>query len=233
MIPKRRRSCLTLVILSSLHHDTTIIPFVFCVSLSSPTKMCEDVWIQHKKLIPFFGHEAIHFLANFQHILFLPMILFAGRLGVQVIGFMGNIKFQPWTILGFGLHIFLHYSILSQTSYPIQVYFVASVQQGILSLQLLGNHYTRPWTKVHVATEGNHSVWQILCSQDFACHKWTRWYYGGLNFHYAHHLFPTLPREVFHIVTPEIKVRCIDSLSKTTRDSLHLYVDSPPKSFYP
>ena len=170
-------------------------------------QMREDVWIQHKKLIPFFGDQMIHFLANFQHILFIPIIFFVGRIGIVIDSTMTERKFRPWTILGNVLHIILLYSILSATSYPVQVYIVASFQQAILSLQLLGNHYTKAWNPVHAATESNFFLWQVLCTQDFECPSWLRWYYGGLNFHYSHHLFPTLPREYFHITTPHIKVR--------------------------
>ena len=169
-------------------------------------QMREDVWIQNKKLISFYGDEAIHFLANFQHILFIPIIFVAGRVGIVIDSTVTERKFRPWTILGNGLHILLHYCILSQTSYPLQVYIIASFQQAILSLQLLGNHYTKPWNPAHEATESNYFLWQVLCTQDFKCPNWLRWYYGGLNFHYSHHLFPTLPREYFHMTTPRIKV---------------------------
>ena len=168
--------------------------------------MREDVWIQHKKLIPFYGEEVIHFLCNFQHILFLPIIFIAGRVGIVIDSTLTERKFRPWTILGNALHVLLHYLILSQTSFPLRVYAMASIQQAILSLQLLGNHYTKQWNPVHAATEGHFFAWQIMCCQDFACSKWTRWYYGGLNFHYSHHIFPTLPREYFHITTPQIQV---------------------------
>ena len=171
-------------------------------------QMREDVWIQDTKLIPFYGQEIIHFLCNFQHILFIPIIFIAGRIGIVIDSTVTERKFRPWTILGNVLHILLHYCILSQTSHPIQVYIVASFQQAILSLQLLGNHYTKQWNPVHAATESNFFLWQVLCTQDFACPNWLRWYYGGLNFHYSHHLFPTLPREYFHMTTPRIKAFC-------------------------
>ena len=170
--------------------------------------MREDVWTQNKKLIPFYGDQMIHFLTNFQDILFIPIIFIAGRIGIVIDSTLTERKFRPWTILGNVLHILLHYCILCQTSYPIQVYIAASFQQAILSLQLLGNHYTKPWNTVNAATEANYFVWQVLCTQDFDCFQWARWYYGGLNYHYSHHLFPTLPREYFHLTTPHIKRLC-------------------------
>ena len=170
--------------------------------------MREDVWIQNKNLIPFYGEELIHFLCNFQQIMFLPIMFIAGRIGIVIDSTVTERKFRPWTIFGNILHVLLHYAILSQTSYPLQVYMTASFQQAILSLQLLGNHYALPWNTVETATEGNYFLWQVLSTQDFACYKWARWYYGGLNFHYSHHLFPTLPRESFHITTPRIQKLC-------------------------
>jgi len=171
-------------------------------------QMKEDVWIQNKKIIPFYGQQLVHFLANFQHILFVPIILIFGRAGIIIDSTVTERKFRPWTLLGNVLHILLHYCILSQTNYPLQVYAIASLQFAILSLQLLGNHYTKPFHRVHTVTEGNYFLWQVLCTQDFACPKWARWYYGGLNFHYSHHLFPTLSREYFHITTPRIQELC-------------------------
>lgn len=171
-------------------------------------QMREDVWIQNKKLIPFFGEETIHFLANFQHILFLPIIFLAGRFGIVIDSTVTERKFRPWTILGNVFHVLLHWAVLRQTNYPVQVYFFASCQQAMLSLQLLGNHYTKPWNTVVDATEGNFCVWQVLGTQDFAVYNWMRWYFGGLNFHYSHHLFPTLPREYFHMTTPHIQKLC-------------------------
>mmetsp|Transcript_1862 Transcript_1862/g.3807 ORF Transcript_1862/g.3807 Transcript_1862/m.3807 type:complete len:905 (-) Transcript_1862:819-3533(-) len=171
-------------------------------------QMREDIWIQNKNLIKFYGNELIHFFVNFQHILFLVVIAVAGRVGIMIDSILTERKFRPWTKLGNILHLLLHYSILSQTNHPVSVFIVGALWQSILSLQLLGNHYTKPWNKIYAATEGNFFVWQILATQDFACPIWLQWFYGGLNFHYSHHLFPTLSREYFHITTPLIKELC-------------------------
>eukprot|EP00581_Thalassiosira_minuscula_P017988 CAMPEP_0183732158 /NCGR_PEP_ID=MMETSP0737-20130205/37655_1 /TAXON_ID=385413 /ORGANISM="Thalassiosira miniscula, Strain CCMP1093" /LENGTH=514 /DNA_ID=CAMNT_0025965087 /DNA_START=206 /DNA_END=1747 /DNA_ORIENTATION=- len=122
-------------------------------------QMREDVWIQHKSLIPFYGQEMIHFLTNFQHILFIPIIFLFGRIGILIDPTLTERKFRPWTIFGNILHLLLHYMILSQTSYPFQVYMIGSFQQAILSLQLLGNHYTKAYNPVHFATEANYFLW--------------------------------------------------------------------------
>jgi hypothetical protein len=61
------------------------------------SQMREDVWIQNKKLIPFFGDEIIHFLTNFQHILFLPIIFIVGRVGIVVDSTLTERKFRPWS----------------------------------------------------------------------------------------------------------------------------------------
>jgi len=170
--------------------------------------MKEDIWIQNANLIPFYGQELIHFLANFQHILFIPIIFFAGRIGIVVDSTLTERKFRPWTILGNVFHVLLHYAVLSQTSTPIRVYMAGACQFAVLSLQLLGNHHIKPWNNIHSASEGNFSVWQILCTQDFDTPIWFRWFYGGLNFHYSHHLFPTISREYFPITTPRIRSLC-------------------------
>lgn len=171
-------------------------------------QMKEDIWIQNANLIPFYGQELIHFLANFQHILFIPIIFFAGRIGIVVDSTLTERKFRPWTILGNVFHVLLHYAVLSQTSTPIRVYMAGACQFAVLSLQLLGNHHIKPWNNIHSASEGNFSVWQILCTQDFDTPIWFRWFYGGLNFHYSHHLFPTISREYFPITTPRIRSLC-------------------------
>jgi fatty acid desaturase len=150
----------------------------------------------------------IHFLANFQHILFIPIVFFAARIGIVVDSTLTERKFRPWTILGNVFHILLHYAVLSQTSTPMRVYMVAACQFAVLSLQLLGNHHIKPWNHISSASEGNFCVWQILCTQDFHTPVWFRWFYGGLNFHYSHHLFPTVSREYFSITTPHIRRLC-------------------------
>lgn len=61
------------------------------------TQMREDIWIQNKKLIPFFGDEPIHFLTNFQHLLFLPVIFLAGRFGIVIDSTLTERKFRPWS----------------------------------------------------------------------------------------------------------------------------------------
>ena len=170
--------------------------------------MKEDIWIQNTNLIPFYGQELIHFLANFQHILFVPIVIIAGRIGIVVDSTLTERKFRPWTILGNVCHVLFHYTLLSQSDKPVRVYMAGAVQFAVLSLQLLGNHHTRPWNTIHSASEGNFFVWQILCTQDFDTPTWFRWFYGGLNFHYAHHLFPTMSREYFHIATPQIRRLC-------------------------
>lgn len=116
------------------------------------------------------------------------------------------VQFQIEAKLGNICHVLLHYAVISQAPRPLSVYIVASLWQAILSLQLLGNHYVKPWNYITDATEGNFFLWQVLATQDFSCPKWARWFYGGLNFHYSHHLFPTLSREYFHLTTPLIRV---------------------------
>jgi len=66
-------------------------------SFAYASQMREDIWIQNKKLIPFFGEQMIHFLTNFQHILFLPVIFLAGRVGIVLDSTLTERKFRPWS----------------------------------------------------------------------------------------------------------------------------------------
>ena len=50
-----------------------------------------------RKLIPFFGGEPIHFLTNFQQILFLPVIFLAGRVGIVIDSTVTERRFRPWS----------------------------------------------------------------------------------------------------------------------------------------
>ncbi len=59
--------------------------------------MREDIWIQNKKLIKFYGDDMIHFLVNFQHILFLVIIAVAGRVGIMIDSVLTERKFRPWS----------------------------------------------------------------------------------------------------------------------------------------
>lgn len=171
-------------------------------------QMKEDVWVQNKKLLHFFGDEWVHLILYVQHVTFLPIILLFGRIGIMIDSTLTERKFRPWTILGNVLHVAFVYAVLRQSHNPLAVYSIAAIWQGVLSLQLVGNHYTKPWNRVHVATEGSFALWQILSTQDFVCPTWLRFAFGGLNFHYCHHTFPTMSREYFYVASPRIRALC-------------------------
>ena len=73
----------------------------------------------------------------------------------------------------------------------------AYVGQAILSLQLLGNHYDRPWEHKHV--QKDQIGWMArqvdVCVDYDGEPALVRWLHGGLDDHTVHHLFPRMSRE--------------------------------------
>lgn len=101
--------------------------------------------------------------------------------------------------VGLGLHNFWVYLFLQQIPdwrLVAITYGTAWLAEGIVHLQLLLNHYIRPWTEIETINEDNE--WPIALTNsavNVRTSRITDWFWCGLNFHIEHHLFPSMPRE--------------------------------------
>ena len=85
-----------------------------------------------------------------QHLIVLPVALFLSRIGMQFDSYIhcGHIK-KPKECLGLVIHFTWIYLLFRQLESPYLAYFMASVVQGTLALQLISNHYWKPFIEIN------------------------------------------------------------------------------------
>lgn len=192
----------------------------------------EDVWAQNEKLFPFMKDKFQHAMIKIQYFTFVPLCVFVGRLGIVVDSFRQEKRRDVWIALI--LHILLMTTMLSfipTWKARILVYYVASVGEGVLHIQLLMNHYSKPFYEKETMHETEFFQAMVEANINIVCPRWMDWFHGGLNFHIEHHCFPRLPRNRYREVSPMIKKICAqngihydecDSTTALTRTLSHL-----------
>eukprot|EP01061_Rhynchopus_euleeides_P018376 TRINITY_DN30393_c0_g1_i1.p2 TRINITY_DN30393_c0_g1~~TRINITY_DN30393_c0_g1_i1.p2 ORF type:complete len:437 (+),score=199.19 TRINITY_DN30393_c0_g1_i1:105-1415(+) len=194
-----------------IHHALTNV-----VDLStgwSDPQMREDVWAQNRKLFPLFQKWFDPYLIMIQQYTWLPLTVFFGRIGIAVDCFREEKRWYEW--LTFALHwsyIAVIVSMVPTWEQRALFYFIASVGQGVLSIQLLISHYARPF--FFKDTEYHNVSWprvQTITTINIKNHPLLDWFHGGLNIHIEHHLFPCIPRHHFRQIQPIVKQYCRDN----------------------
>ena len=80
---------------------------------------------------------------------------------------------------------------------------------GSLSAQLLISHYPKDFAiKDDTKQSGSWARRQVTAVVDIDCPWWLDWWFGGLHFHAAHHLFPRMCRAHYREATKEIRRVC-------------------------
>jgi len=191
-----------------IHHSLTCcvdVPTNFC-----DPQMLEPIWAQNSKLWPFFQNKLQYYCIKIQHITFLPVCLFVGRIGIILDSFSHERRLKPW--VAFAVHWMWVSAILYQLPSPherVVFYAIAAVSQGILHIQLLVSHYSKQFTNLSdVATIKDWYRMQVEANIDIENPWWFDWFHGGLNFHLAHHLYPRMPRHNYRQATEHIKRVC-------------------------
>ena len=95
--------------------------------------------------------------------------------------------------------------LFSYLDHPFIAYFITSVTQGMLALQLIGNHYWKPFVEVYDAKYCSFPQRQVEVNVNYKCSRWIDWHYGGLHFHNEHHAFPCMPRYHLRLIAPDLK----------------------------
>lgn len=80
-----------------------------------------------------------------------------------------------------------------------------STYQGSLALQLISNHYYKPFDEINEAKYKSFPKRQVEVNVNLTSPRWLDWFYGGLHFHIEHHCFPTMPRYNLRLVSKDIK----------------------------
>ncbi|PAA62162.1 hypothetical protein BOX15_Mlig019763g1 [Macrostomum lignano] len=173
-------------------------------------QMKEESWAQNKKLFPFFTTRLQRALIAIQHWTFLPICIIVGRPYIVIAAIVSERRPIVW--LALILHIIWVSVLLCQLPTWTQVfvtYSLASMLEGILHVQLLVNHYCKPfYERKEVCEETNWYRMQVECNINIKNPVWMDWFHGGLNFHIEHHLFPLMPRHRFREASKHIKAVC-------------------------
>jgi fatty acid desaturase len=173
-------------------------------------QMSEEVWAQNAKLLPFFAGSALRrLLVRVQHITFLPLVFFTGRVAIIADSFKDETRVRQWAAAAcHWAWVAALLSVLPTWRDRALFYGVAALGQGVLHVQLLISHYAKPFESVHVAP---HTGWfrhQALVNLNIDCPPWLDWFHGGLNLHIEHHLFPRLPRHNLRAAQPLVRALC-------------------------
>ena len=112
---------------------------------------------------------------------------------------------NPIMLFGLLLHIAWVYALHSQLDHPWLAAWISFMWQGSLSLQLVGNHYSKPWVEINEQKYVSFPARQIEVNVNYKCSRWFDWVFGGLNFHNEHHVMPCMPRYNLRLISPDIK----------------------------
>lgn len=173
----------------------------------------EKIWILglESGYIQLKQNPIMRYFVQIQHWIFLPITFMLGRFGILLDSYL-HISSDILQITSVILHWTWVISLLmSFESYrkAILFYIIGSFYFGSLSLQLVLSHYSMPQTEkesVKITSVFNR---QVEVTIDINNYIWMDWYWGGLNKHLAHHLFPRMHRQHLRMATEEIKKLCI------------------------
>ena len=172
-------------------------------------QMWEDSWAQHEKLFPLFRGYWQYFLIKIQHITFIPAVMLCGRFVILVESYAP--ERNPRELISIILHWIWMSWLLSHLPSWSEVaifYLIASAIEGMFHFQLILSHYCKMFMDVE---EFHGSSWykqQVMSNMNISCPWWMDWYYGGLNYHIEHHLYPTLARDKLSAAVPYVKNIC-------------------------
>jgi len=180
------------------------------IGFADPQMMEAVVWAQNEKLWPFYQNRLSYFLIRIQHITFLPLCVFMGRLAIIKASMVQERRLIEWA--AFGLHwvwICVLLSYLPTWKHVFIFYGIASTIQGVLHIQLLISHYAKDYHHVkNVSKDVNWAQMQVESNIDIITPLWLDWFHGGLNFHLVHHLYPRMPRHNYRKATEYVRKVC-------------------------
>lgn len=190
-----------------IHHGMTNV--VNVANRFADPQMWESVWAQDPKMYPLFKGLLAYILIKIQHITFIPVVVFIGRYEIVSDSFRRERRWYEWVAWMF--HWMWMTFLLSYLPTWREVgifYFIAASVEGIFHFQLILSHYC----KLFLNEDEFHSAsWyesMILTNMNIDTYRWLYWYYGGLNFHIEHHLFPKMARKHLGDAAPYVEDVC-------------------------
>ena len=190
-----------------LHHGMT--NMVDVTNRWVDPQMWEAVWAQNTKLFPLYKTYLQYLLIKIQHITFIPVVMIAGRINILIECALDERRWYEW--LGMALHwvwICALFSYVPSWSSILQIYGVACMVEGVFHFQLILSHYCKAFIEVEDFHKTSWYVYQISANMNIDNYWWMDWYYGGLNFHIEHHLFPKMARQNLRKVSADVKAIC-------------------------
>ena len=153
-----------------------------------------------------------------QPIFLFPLFIFA-RLSwtVQSILYLvdGNIKASASLLeaIGLAVHFIWQFVLPLRWLSPTRALVFFALSQGLggvlIALVFVLNHNGRPMFDTETVKAKCFYELQILTGRDIDSNPLLDWITGGLNYQIEHHLFPTLPRHNYHLVSPYVQAVCI------------------------
>ena len=172
-------------------------------------QMHETIWAQNSKLFPFFSGMVQYILIKIQHITFIPVVIIFGRIGILVDSYkMSMIPREKISVLLHWSWMLWMLSYLPTWSSVLLFYTICSMLQGSFHFQLILSHYCKPF---HELQDIRHTSWhvsQIVSNVNIDIPPWMDWYFGGLNFHIEHHLFPKMARHKLREASIQLQHVC-------------------------
>ncbi|XP_014662646.1 PREDICTED: sphingolipid 10-desaturase-like isoform X2 [Priapulus caudatus] len=192
-----------------LHHALTNI--VDVPNRFIDPQMWEGTWAQNEKMFALFQTRLQYYAIKIQHFTFVPCVIFVGRLEIVFDSFILQLerRWQEW--VGWALHWVWLCTLLSHLPTWREVaifYAIASSVQGIFHFQLILSHYCKMFAHLHEFHEMSWYRYQVQSNMNIDCPLWQDWYYGGLQFHIEHHLFPTMARNKLRAAAAYVQPLC-------------------------
>ena len=169
----------------------------------------EYIWAQNPKMFPLYGGIIQSFLIKIQHLTFIPAVALLGRIGILIDSYQSEKRLYEW--LAISVHWTWMIVLLSclPTWWEVMIFYgIAASLQGLLHFKLLASHYSKEFQQV---TEFHQLSWfqhQLNATINITNPTWMDWFYGGLNLHIEHHMFPKMARSRFREASRYVKDIC-------------------------
>ncbi|CAD5115661.1 unnamed protein product [Dimorphilus gyrociliatus] len=172
-------------------------------------QMWESVWAQNEKLYPLFGGLLQWCLVKIQHFTFIPMVTFIGRAEIIFDSYRVERRWYEWiAIVGHWCWMILMLSLLPNWKERIFFYCIAASVEGVFHFQLILSHYCKEFNEVSEFHKDSWYRFQIGSNMNIDSPTWLDWYYGGLNYHIEHHLYPLLGRRHLREASKYVRKVC-------------------------
>ena len=159
-------------------------------------QMWETVWAQHEKMYPLFKGLLQYYLIKIQHITFIPFVTMGGRFEICLDSYRLERRwYEIIALIGHWIWMVYLLSWLPSWRTIVCFYILAATVEGVFHFQLILSHYCKMFYTVNEFHSTSWFVSQVLSNMNIDVPWWQDWYYGGLNFHIEHHLFPRIGRK--------------------------------------